>query len=180
MTKARLQTDHKRAVLYKLDFTPVAVYLSNTPFDVEYNGNTYLGNGQLLKVGKLTQTIDIRVSSANLTFDAIDPGLVSILRNNPQHGRAVAINLAILNDDYSIAGEPIAMQRLIIDGAPKIDDDPLKGKATITQKISSEFANWSKKGGRRTTPASQHRFFPLDTGLDFAAAANSKVPWGRD
>ncbi|MBL4832655.1 MAG: hypothetical protein JKY26_01665 [Pseudomonas sp.] len=179
-TLAALKADHKRAVLIKLDYTPNPVYLTNFATDIMYNGATYLSTGQLLKIGEFKQTIDIRVSSTNLTLDAVDPSLVAILRNNPQHGRSVDILLAILNNDYSIAGSPIVMQSMIIDGAPKITNDPLKGVAVINQKISSEFANWKQKQGRRTTPANQHREFPDDTGFDFASDSGTKAPWGHE
>ena len=178
-TLARLKTDHQRAVLIKFDYTPTPVYLTNFATDITYGGNTYLSNGQLLGLGDFKQTIDLRVSSTKLTLDAVDPSLVAILRNNPQHGRVIEIYLAILNNDYSIAGTPIIQQNMIIDGAPKITNDPTKGKAFIQQKISSEFANWKQRGGRRTTPASQQRFFPNDTGFDHADDAGKEQPWGR-
>jgi len=177
-TLTALKTDHLRAILIKLDFTPNPVYLSNTAFDIEYNGKTYLGNGQLLGVDKIKQDIDIKVSSITLTLDAVDPSLVAILLGTPQHGRYVSIKLAILNDDYSIIGTPIPMGSMIIDGAPSITDDPNKGVATIKQKISSEFANWKQKGGMRTTAASLQRFAPGDTGFDFAAESGKEYKWG--
>ena len=177
-TLATLKTNHLRVILFKLDFTPQPVYLSNSSFDVVDAGNTYLGNGQFLDMSKLRQYIDIRVSSITVTLDAVDPSLVAILLGTPQHGRDVEISLAILNDDYSIAGTPIPMSSMIIDGAPSITDDPSKGKATIKQKISSEFANWKQKGGIRTTPASLQRFSPGDTGFDFAAESGKEYKWG--
>jgi len=177
-TLAALKTDHLRAILIKLDFAPTPVYLNNTAFDISYNGNTYLGNGQFLKINKIKQDIEIRVSTQNITFDAVDPSLVAILLGTQQHGRDVEIKLAILNNDYSIVGSPIPMNSMIINGAPSITDDPSKGKATIKQKISSEFANWKQKGGIRTTPASLQRFSPGDTGFDFAAESGKEYKWG--
>ena len=78
-TKARLKGDHLRAVLIKFDYTPSPVFLTNAPFDITYQGNVYLGNGQLLGLGKLVQTTDIRVSSTTIQMDAVDPSLVAIL-----------------------------------------------------------------------------------------------------
>ena len=177
-TLAALKIDHLRAILIKLDFTPSPVYLSNTAFNLDYAGNTYLGNGQLLNMGKIKQDIDIRVSNLDLTFDAVDPSLVAILLGVQQNGNDVEISLAILNDDYSIAGAPISMSSMIINGAPNGTDDPSKGKAEMKQKVSSEFANWKQKGGIRTTPASLHRFAPGDTGFDFAAESGKEYKWG--
>ncbi|NQY64007.1 MAG: hypothetical protein HRT38_09805 [Alteromonadaceae bacterium] len=177
-TLARLKEDHHRAVLIKLDLIPEAVYLTNFATDISYKGNSYLSNGQLLGFGNLKQTIDIRVSSSTLILDAVDPSLVALFLGRAQQGRDVDIFLAILNQDYSIAGTPIAMGAMIIDGAPSITDDPTKGKAIIKQKISSEFANWKQKGGIRTTPASLQRFAPGDTGFDFAAESGKEYKWG--
>ena len=177
-TLARLKEDHHRAVLIKLDFIPAAMYLTNFATDINYKGKTYLSNGQLLGFGNLKQTIDIRVSSSTLILDAVDPSLVALFLGRCQIGRDVDISLAILNNDYSIAGTPIAMSSMIIDGAPSITDDPSKGQAIIKQKISSEFANWKQKGGIRTTPASLQRFAPGDTGFDFAAESGKAYKWG--
>lgn len=182
-TLTALKADHLRAILIKLDFVdnngdPTPVYLSNTAFDIEYSGHTYLGNGQLLKVGKIQQDIDIKVASMNLLLDAVDPSFVAILLGTPQHGRNVSIDLAILDTNYSVIGSIIPLNSMIIDGAPTITDDPEKGIATISQKISSEFANWQQKGGIRTTPASLQRFAPGDTGFDFAAEAGKEYRWG--
>jgi len=178
-TLAKLKTDHLRAKLLHFDYTPAPVYLTDAPVDIVFDGNTYLGNGMLLGVGDSSQSADIRVSTSTITFDAVDPSMVAILLSNPQHGRAVNISIAILNDDFSVAGLPILMQSMIIDGLPKITDDPSKGKAIIKQKISSEFANWAVKNGRMTTPNNQQKYFPSDTGFDFAAESGKEYPWGR-
>lgn len=177
-TLAAIKTDHLRAILIKLDFTPTPVYVSTSGFDIVHNGQTYLGNGQLLKIGKIHQDIAIRVSTTELTFDAVDPSLVAILLGAPQHGRNVELSLAILNADYSIAGEVLPMYSMIIDGAPSITDDPNQSKATIKQKISSAFANWRQKGGIRTTPASLQRIAVGDTGFNFAAESGREYKWG--
>jgi hypothetical protein len=182
-TLAAIKGDHLRAVLVTLNFVDpngaaATVRLNNNTFDVQSNGQTFLGNGQLLTIGKIKQTIDIKISSLGLTLDAVDPALVAMLLGASQHGRAVSISLAILNPDYSIAGEIIPMNSMIIDGAPDIIDNPQKGQAVIKQKTSSEFANWKQKGGIRTTPASLQRFSPNDTGFDFAAESGKEYKWG--
>ena len=177
-TLAAIKTDHIRAVLIKLDLTPSPVYLSNTSFDVSYNGNIYLGNGSLIGIDSIRQDISIRISTVNLKFDAVDPSLVALFLGQPQHGRDVEVSLAIINSNYSIIGDIIHMYSMIIDGSPSISDNPSKGTATIKQKISSVFANWKQKGGIRTTPASLQRFAPNDTGFDFAAQSGRAYKWG--
>ncbi len=177
-TLAALKGDHSRAILIKLDLSPEPIYLCNTAFDVVHAGNTYMGNGQLLKIGKINQDITIKVSTIDLTLDAVDPSLVAILLGSPQHGRNVEISLAILDDNYALVGDAIPMYSMIIDGAPSIIDDPTKQSAIIKQKISSEFANWRQKGGIRTTPASLQRFSYGDTGFDFAAESGREYKWG--
>jgi len=178
-TLARLKTSHKRCKLVALNLTPNPVYLTDAPVDIEYDNNLYLANGLLLKMGNFKQTIDIRVGSLPIEFSAVTPEMVALLLGSPQDARDVSVLLAILNDDYSIAGLPIIMSSMIVDGEPKIIDDPSKGVATIKQKISSEFANWKMTNGRRTTESSQKKHFPNDTGLAFAAEAGKEHKWGR-
>lgn len=178
-TLAALKTDHYRATLLKLDFIPTPIYLTDCVIDIEYAGNTYLANGKFLGLGNVKQDIDIKVSNVNVTLDAVENSLVSIMLNNSQNSREVSVSTVILNKNYDIVGEPIAMQSLIVNGTPKISDDRKGGKAIITQALSTEFANWSKTNGRRTTTASQQKHFPNDTGFDFAVDSGKEVKWGR-
>lgn len=179
-TQSALAKSHKRAVLLKFDYTPQPIFITNGPVDINYNGQVYKSSGQILGIGSLRQTIDIRVSSSSITFDAVDPTQVALLLGQSQQGRDVTLSLAILNDDYSIIGDVIPMQSLIIDGDPEVVSDPKKSKATVKQKLSTEFANWQQKGGTRTTPSSLQRHAPGDTGFDFAAESGKMYKWGRD
>ena len=177
-TLAALKTDHTRTILVKMDLTPNPIYLNNACFDVYHNGNTYLGNGSLLKAPSIRQDIELRVGTMSIELDAVDPSLVAIFLGADQQGRDVTLSLAILGSNYSVVGDVIHMASMIIDGKPSITDDPKKGKAVIKQKISSQFANWKQKGGIRTTPASLQRLSPGDTGFYFASESGKEYKWG--
>ncbi len=178
-TLAKLKTSRISVYLLKLDLTPTPVYLTNAPVDITYNGNIYLGNSKVLKMGKLVQTSDLRINAITLEFDAAEPSLTSLFLNNSQVARAVEIYYAILNDDYSIAGTPILMERRSIDGDPAITDNPKTGKAVLKIKASTDWANSKATNGRATTPERQHQEFPNDTGFDYAPMASKEIKWGR-
>ena len=177
-TLSALKSDHIRTILVKMDLIPDPIYLNNTCFDVNHNGNTYLGNGSLLNAGSISQDIEIRVATTTIELDAVDPSLVAIFLGSEQQGRDVTLSLAILDSNYSVVGNVIPMSSMIINGSPNITDNPKRGVSVIKQNISSEFANWKQKGGVRTTPASLQRLSPGDTGFNFAAESGKEYKWG--
>lgn len=179
-TLAKLKTSRISVYLLKLDLTPTPIYLTNAPVDITYAGNVYLGNSKVLSIGKFVQTSDLRINAITIEFDAAEPSLTAIFLNNSQVARNVEIYYAILNDDYSIAGSPILMERRSIDGDPNIIDNPKTGKATLKIKASTDWANSKATNGRTTTPESQHREFPNDTGFDFAPMASKEIKWGHE
>ena len=162
-----------------------AVYFTNGSIDLDYDSptapdagaNTYLAQGQFLGFGDVSETRDIRVSNMAINFTAVDYTTLAYVLNNEYIDRRVVLYRAVLNDDYELDSTKVFQY---FDG--RINDFTISESpqtATLTLKISSQFADYERINGRRTNSTSQNRFFPTDRGMDFAPQIQTDIKWGR-
>ena len=162
-----------------------AVYFTNGSIDLDYDSptapdagsNTYLAQGQFLGFGSVSETRDIRVSNISISFTAVDYTTLAYVLNNEYIDRRVVLYRAVLNDDYELDSTKVFQY---FDG--RINDFTISESpqtATLTLKISSQFADYERINGRRTNSTSQNRFFSTDRGMDFAPQIQTDIKWGR-
>ena len=162
-----------------------AVYFTNGSIDLDYDSptapdagaNTYLAQGQFLGFGDVSETRDIRVSNMAINFTAVDYTTLAYVLNNEYIDRRVVLYRAVLNDDYELDSTKVFQY---FDG--RINDFTISESpksATLSLKISSQFADYERINGRRTNSTSQNRFFPTDRGMDFAPQIQTDIKWGR-
>jgi len=162
-----------------------AVYFTNGSIDLDYDSptapdagaNTYLAQGQFLGFGDVSETRDIRVSNMAINFTAVDYTTLAYVLNNEYIDRRVVLYRAVLNDDYELDSTKVFQY---FDG--RINDFTISESpksATLSLKISSQFADYERINGRRTNSTSQNRFFSTDRGMDFAPQIQTDIKWGR-
>jgi hypothetical protein len=173
-----LESSYTRAHLVTLELNGVTLRYTENGFDLDYDGNTWLANGLLLDMGEPRYTAELRVNETDLSFTAADLTTLAIILNNPQYNRRVTVDRVYLDDDGDIIGEPIRLNNWRIVGWTSGDE--VDGESVIALRMASEFADWQKPSGRRTTQASQQRFYPNDKGLEFAASVNKELRWGGE
>lgn len=176
--EAALLSDYTRAHLVTLELNGVTLRYTENGYDLDYAGNTWLANGLLLDMGNPKYTAELRVNETDLSFTAADLTTLAIILNNPQYNRRVTVDRVYLDDDGEIVGDPIRLNNWRIVGWTSGDE--VSGESIIALRMASEFADWQKPAGRRTTPASQQRFYPTDLGLEFAASVNKEQRWGGE
>lgn len=175
--------------LYVVDLVELhldtAVYFTNGHIDINYDSstapdagtNTYVAQGQYLGFGDVTESQDIRVSSLALTFTAVDYTTLAYVLRNDYIDRRVVMYRVVLNDDYTFDTKNVFQY---FDG--NINDFTINESnesATLTLRVSSQFADYERTNGRRTNNTSQQRFFPTDVGLEFAPQIQTDIKWGR-
>ena len=125
----------------------------------------------------MSETRDIRVSNISISFTAVDYTTLAYVLNNEYIDRRVVLYRAVLNDDYELDSTKVFQY---FDG--RINDFTISESpqtATLTLKISSQFADYERINGRRTNSTSQNRFFSTDRGMDFAPQIQTDIKWGR-
>ena len=160
-------------------------YLTTTNIDIDYDSstapdagtNTYLAQGQFLAYGNIVESADLRISSIDMTFTAVDTTTIALLMSNDYIDKRVVIYRAILDEDYSFTSDDIW---LMFDGTvTAYTIKETENTATVTITIASQFADFLRKNGRRTNPASQNIHFSSDKGMDFSPQIVKDIKWGR-
>ena len=164
-----------QAHLVKIDFeTPV--YLTESPIDLVYSGQTYTSSSALKSIPSVTESAKVQVGTANITLSGVSQEYIAILLSQAYIDRQLTINRVVLNDDYSIIGNPI----LIYDG--RVQSFTIKdsvNSSTILINAASHWGDFDKKAGRRTNHNSQQMFFPGDQGFEFAPNSVRDLKWGK-
>ena len=160
-------------------------YLTTSNIDIDYDSstapdagtNTYLAQGQFLDYGNIVESADLRISSIDMTFTAVDTTTIALLMSNDYIDKRVVIYRAILDEDYSFTSDDIW---LMFDGAvTAYGIKETENTATVTITIASQFADFLRKNGRRTNPASQNIHFSSDKGMDFSPQIVKDIKWGK-
>jgi len=161
------------------------VYFSNGHIDLDYDSptapdagvNTYIAQGQFLSFGEVVESRDIRVNNISIGFTAVDYTTLGYVLNNEYIDRRVVLYRAVLDENFQLDSTKVfqyfdgRINDFSISETPKL--------ATMTLKISSQFADYERINGRRTNSVSQNRFFPDDLGLEFAPQIQTDIKWGR-
>ena len=160
-------------------------YLTTSNIDIDYDSstapdagtNTYLAQGQFLDYGNIVESADLRISSIDMTFTAVDTTTIALLMSNDYIDKRVVIYRAVLDEDYSFTSDDIW---LMFDGTvPAYTIKETENTATVTITIASQFADFLRKNGRRTNPASQNIHFSSDKGMDFSPQIVKDIKWGK-
>lgn len=153
-------------------------YFTEADHDIEFGGNTFLGNGIVLGMGTPKYTAEPRVNETTITFSGADLTMNALILNN--NG---ALNKRLFVDRIYLDGnaQPIADYAMRLNNWRIVGHkakESWSGESNVSLKIASELADWKKPAGRRTTPASQQRFYSGDKGFDFAASVRKELVWG--
>ena len=160
-------------------------YLTTSNIDIDYDSatapaagtNTYLAQGQFLDYGNIVESADLRISSIDMTFTAVDTTTIALLMSNDYIDKRVVIYRAVLDEDYSFTSDDIW---LMFDGTvTAYTIKETENTATVTITIASQFADFLRKNGRRTNPASQNIHFSSDKGMDFSPQIVKDIKWGK-
>ena len=160
-------------------------YLTTTNIDIEYDSDTapdagannYLAQCQFIDYGNIVESADLRISSLNMTFTAVDTTTIALLLNNDYIDKRVVIYRAILNDRYEFGDDDVW---LLFDGritAYGIKETDNTAECTIT--VASQFADFMRTNGRKTNPSSQNIHFSSDKGMDFSPQIVKDIKWGK-
>lgn len=155
---------------------------TDAPFDITYNGTTYEAQGNFMGISESSETADLQITSINLVISALDINNVRTLANSNQINQDVSVYRSFLDPtDNSLIGDSAGDQAILIFkgkiGGYRIQD--ANDTATITLEVTSQFANFNKKTGRRTNLGSIQREFPTDFGMEYSHETLQDIKWGK-
>lgn len=154
-------------------------YVTDAPFEVDYNSNTYAGLGQLLGMGDITEEEDLKIESIDITLSALDTSIVKLFLDYDYIDRRVIVYRAVLGEDYQIAGNPI----LVFDGRldqPRLAEDFASRTATLAVSATSHWADFEAQNGRHTNDSEQQALYSGDTFFSTSKDTQKDVKWGKE
>jgi len=176
-TLTKLQsTDFVLTHLLKIDLS-TPLYLTENPFNITYDGNTYQTSASLVSVGSVTESTDLKVGEINITFSGVDTSVLQTILSQNLINRQVQTWKVVVNDETgAIIGDPIPSFTGYITSF-RLDESPPESSVSVN--AASHWADFNKKNGRFTNNNSQQNIFSGDLGMQYAANTIKDLKWGN-
>lgn len=151
---------------------PNALHFWNGIGDLDLDGTTYTGAGDLLGISELRESSDIAAYGAILTLSGIPSSLISLAISEPYQGRESRVKFGIETGGtrYSITAFIGQMDQLNIDLGPET--------CTISVNVESRLVDLNRARVRLFTDADQQSRFPGDRAFEFMTRLqNENLEW---
>jgi hypothetical protein len=143
--------------------------------EISYGAYTYDASEYLLEVGSPTESQDLRVNSLTLVFSNVGQTYLSAFLNNDWLNRNATIQKAVIQNG-TVVGTPIMAFSGKISGF-QVSETGSTSELSVS--ISSHWADFQKKAGRRTNSNSQQFYFSGDLGFEYASSLVRDLKWGK-
>lgn len=154
---------------------PTVRYYTSNPIDLVYDGETYLSSELLVDISASSQSGTLQNQQFNITLSNATGSFASdLLADNWSNGDVYYYFCAI-DSSYAILGSPILLFKGLLSSFSFREGD----NAVINLTADSHWADFEKKGGRRTNSSSQRELYPADVGFEFSANSVKDLKWGR-
>jgi len=121
--------------LIDMEFTSGSVFFWSGVGNLTFNSNSYIGAGDLLSIGTVSETAELQANGATLTLTGIKQSLVTIARDEPYQGRPLTIRLGALDDSGDLISSPVIIFSGFMD-VMTISDSGETSTISISVKIS--------------------------------------------
>ena len=167
-------------ILFHADFPSGAIRIWTGLGSLDWNGDTYLGVGDLVSVSGTVEGSDTSVKSLVVTLAGLDASLLGALENDDYHSREGNVWMGLL-DDSGIIPDPY----LLFNG--RLDSDEIiikggKGATTVNLTVTDYLADLLRVRAWRYTHEDQQALYPGegDKGLEFVPKLqNLEISWGK-
>lgn len=144
--------------------------------DFVYDGDTYTGAGNLLKVSEINETQKTEARGMTFSLSGIPSSSISVALSEEYQDRPVTIDLLFLEED----GTPIADAYRFFSGkADVMSITDGAATATIAMTAENDLIALQRVNERRRTSEDQRLTYVGDTFFDMVTALQSKeILWG--
>lgn len=95
----------KKCELIQIDFdTPM--YLTTAGRTVNYGGHAWLGDGTLLSISDIAETLEVQSHPLTLELSGANPALVALAMGNTGKGKRVRVWVGVFNAAGDVEGTP--------------------------------------------------------------------------
>lgn len=163
------------AVLAKLEFDEAAYVWSGT-HEITYDGNTYVGVGNLGGIGQAREGEELAAHSLTLTLSGVMERYISYALDSGKYGDKVTIYEGYYKEfDGTLYDAPW----IVWSGFYEYATAEVGAQNVVTIICQHDLADIEEKDGGRYSDEDQQNRFSGDVGLEFAAyMADTKLLWG--
>ena len=163
--------------LIDMEFTSGDVYFWSGVGNLTFNSNSYIGAGDLLSIGSVSETAELQANGATVTLTGIKQSLVTIARDEPYQGRPLTIRLGALDDSGDLIASPVIIFSGFMDVMTISDSGD---SSTISISVENKLIAFERSSVRRYTNEDQKIDHPSDKGFEFVTKIQEKeIIWGR-
>ena len=162
-----------------------------------FEGETWIGTGQLLNVTAIEETSEIAVRGATLTLSGVPQEVISLALTEPYHGRVCKVYFGLFQKGQLLLESSSYI--LLQDGSKILLEDQKTSlteifsgymdqmnisedadSSTIQLKAENKLIDLERPRVARYTSAFQKARYPNDKGFDFVESLqDQKLTWGR-
>jgi len=163
--------------LMKAEFDAGDVNLWSGIGSLTFDGDTYLGAGDLLSISQISESAELTASGISITLAGVKQSLLTIARDEPYQGRVITLYLGALNDSGDIISSPVVLFSGFMD-VMNISDSGETSSIVIS--AENKLIAFDRASVRRYTSEDQKIDYPNDKGFEFVAKIQEKeIIWGR-
>ena len=145
--------------------------------DLVINSETYLGVGQLISIGGLEETLDLRATGFSVNLNGIDTNALNIALNANYQNRDITIYMGFNDSTGTLIDTPFIL------GRGRMDTMTIEEGAefsTIVIQCENRLIDFERPRRRLYTDEDQRRDHPTDTGFSFVKVIQDlKITWGQ-
>jgi len=179
-----LVTETEKYVVTYYELVKIGVgsgyYLTNSPFDISYDGNTYTSAGSLISVDGVEENAGFEIERLNIVIGGIDPlpgdtdPFIKRILELDFIDKDIIISRIYYNDN-SVVGT-VELYNGYINSAGV---ERGLGDQGVVVKIesSNNWTDFARINGRHTNDNSQKSVFPSDDGLEHSKEVQKQVEW---
>lgn len=164
----------RRVLAIELDFDSGVSRITTAPFDVTFDGDTYVGVGIAGRVSAVEESGELAAYSLSMELSGIPRDAIALALTEPYQNRPATVWEVVLDDDDQPIDGPIIAFRGLMD----IMTVDFGDTATVTLQCTNRLADWERPKITRYSDEDQQRLHPGDVGCQYAAAMeNREVVW---
>ena len=173
MITALAAANVKMFAMLELAFDSGTLYLCDLPFNVDWNGNTYLSAQGIGKIEAVTET-DAEARGLVFTLSAVNQAIIASALTEDVQGRAAILRLAVVD------GSTLRVDPNVWSGVMDVMTIEVENLQEPVVRVTAEhqLIAWKQASGALFSDAEQQARNPGDKFFEYAAdVANQTIIW---
>ncbi len=167
----------RSCLFVKLEFIGTTLYLSSLTTNINWDSQTWLGNGLLMGVDGIEEVLDLKAVGWTVRLEGSNATLVSLALGSTNQSKKGYFYFGILDSTETLVLDPELLQVGNFDTAVIEDSGD---RSSIVLHYESELIQRSRSKELRYTDFSQQAIFPGDRGFQYAPQAEDWSGfWGK-